>query len=547
MINLQKYKKEIDFWFILSSIFILLILLPNITILLNVVDKASEQWIHIKKYLLEDYIINTSIVVLFTAIFSGAIGLISAWLVTAYKFPYRKFFSWGLLLPLAIPAYIGAFTYDGLLNYTGVIQSFLRNNLHIGLENNLFNIRTIPGAIFIFTIFLYPYVFIISKSYLSKLSNSIVENARLLGSNDFSVFKTIIFPLSRVALVGGTSLVIMEVLNDYGVVKYFGIPTFSTAIFKTWFGMGDTNSAIKLAGLLMVFVFSILLIEKVARGKKKYSTTSTTTKPLKRLKLMGYKKWTAISFLGLIFSLGFLIPTIQLLHWGLLTYEKILDYDFFVMTLSSFSVAFIASISILVIAIIIGNFNRLSRLKIKKVYSKITTIGYSIPGAVIAVGVITFFVKIDYLLKPIYRKIPYINKSLFLSTSIFMLLFAYMVRFLAIGFNSVESSYEKIGVKYTNASHMLGHHTFSTFLNVDLPMIKQGILSGLLLVFIEVIKELPLSLILRPFNFNTLATKAYEYANDEMIHEASMSALLIILLSTMSLLLITNVFKKRKE
>ena len=547
MINLKKIKNNIDIWFILSTILSIIILLPNLNILLNLFQKASDNWMHIKEYLLKSYFLNTSIIIIFTGLFSGIIGLVSAWLVTAYEFPLRKFFSWGLMLPLAIPAYIGAFTYDGLLNYTGVIQTFLRNNLNIGINNNLFHIRNIWGAIFIFTIFLYPYVYIISKSYLSKFSNSIVENAKLLGKNNIEIFAQIIVPMSRVSLVAGTSLVIMEVLNDYGVVKYFGISTFSTAIFKTWFGMGDTISAIRLSAILMALVFGILFLEKVLRGNKKYSSTTTTFKSIKKQELKGKKGFLATSFLCIIFSLGFIIPTLQLIHWAFLTYKKILDKDFIKMAFSSISVGIISSVFIVIIALIIGNFTRLSHLKIKKLYSRVTTLGYSIPGAVIAIGVITLFIKLDRFLKPVYDKIPYISGTLLFSTSIIMLIFAYIIRFLAIGYNSIESSFEKVGNKYTNASRILGHNTIYTFIKVDIPMIKQGILSGLLLVFIEVIKELPLSLILRPFNFNTLATKAYEYANDEMIHEASIASLFIVLISVISLIIIQNLFKRRKS
>lgn len=545
MENLKRFNKNIDLWFILSSILVLLILLPNINILVNLFQKATDNWMHIKQYLLKDYLVNTAIIVFFTGIASLLIGLSSAWLVTAYEFPYRNFFSWGLMLPLAIPAYIGAYTYNGLLNYTGVLQTFMRNTLNI--EYNLFSIMNIWGSIFIFTLFLYPYVFIITKSYLSKLSGSIVENAKLLGKNGYEIFFQIILPMSRVALVGGVSLVILEVLNDYGVVKYYGIPTFSTAIFKTWFGMGDTVSAIRLSAILMMFVFIILFLEKVLRGNKKYSSTNSKISPLKRQKLTGQKKYVAVGFLTTIFSLGFIIPIIQLIYWAALTYKEILDLEFIMMTLSSLFVGIVASVSIVIIALIIGNFTRLNRSKMTKVYSRITTLGYSIPGAVIAIGVITLFILIDRNLRPLYNSTELISGNLFLSASLFMLIFAYIIRFLAIGYNSIESGFEKVGNKFTNASRILGHGTIDTFINVDIPMIKPAIFSGLLLVFIEVIKELPLTLILRPFNFNTLATKSFEYANDEMIHEASISALIIVLLSTIAIYSIKKLFERRKR
>ena len=203
-----------------------------------------------------------------------------AWFIAAYDFPFKKFFKWGMILPLAIPPYIGAYTYHGILNYTGIIQSTLRNSFAIEVNQKYFNIMTIPGAIFIFTSFLFPYVFIITRSFLERQSASLVENARLLGRNSFEIFFRIVLPISRGAIIGGVSLVILEVLNDYGVVKYFGIPTFSSAIFQTWFGMGDIGSAIKLSIILMSFVIIILMLEKLLRGRKKFSFTNSKIRPL---------------------------------------------------------------------------------------------------------------------------------------------------------------------------------------------------------------------------------------------------------------------------
>jgi iron(III) transport system permease protein len=542
--NLNRLKAHVNGWFIASTLIISLIVLPNLNIIFRVFDSASENWAHIQKYLLPGYALNTSIIVLFTGLFTLLIGLVSAWLVTAYEFPFRKFFSWGLILPITIPAYIGAYTYQGLFNYTGVIQSFFRNNLGFGTGVNYFDFMNLEGSIFIFTIFLYPYVFIITKSFLKKISASIIESGKLLGRNNLEIFFQIILPISRTALVASVSLVILEVINDYGVVKYYGISTFSTAIFKTWFGMGDIVSAIRLSALLMVFVFLLLSIEKVLRGRKKYSYSSTKIRPMKRQPLVGMKKYLATIFSSIIFSLGFLIPVIQLLYWGHLTYSKVIDIDFILMTMSSISVSVLASILVIVTALIVGNYVRLSNTKISKLYSKIVTIGYSIPGAVIAIVVITLFIFFDRQLSGFYNNISFISGNLLLSTSLFMLIFAYVIRFLAIGYQSIDSGYDRIGNKFTEASRLLGENSLSTFFKVDLPMIKPAIYSGIVLVFIDLVKELPLTLILRPFNFNTLATKSFEYANDEMIHEASIAALSIITISLLAFLSMNRLFKK---
>ncbi|SKC84864.1 ABC transporter permease [Maledivibacter halophilus] len=528
-------KHNINIWSILSFIFICLIILPNVNILINLLNKPNENWTHIKTYLLKDYIINSMILVVFTGVFTTIIGIGLSWIILAYNFPARKFFKWALILPLAIPPYIAAYTYNGILDYTGVVQTTLRNYFNISVNQKYLDIMSIQGSIFIFTMFLFPYVYIITKSFLEKQSAALVENARLLGRNQLEIFIHVVLPISRVPIIGGVSLVILEVLNDYGVVKYFGIPTFSTAIFKTWFGMGDIDSAIRLSAILLFIVFAILMAEKILRGRKKFSFTNTKFRPIQRQRLNGGKGALAFMFCFTVFSLGFLIPTLQLAHWSVMTYEKILDIQFWSFTFSSLSIAIISAGLITIIGTIIANYCRLNDGFISKIYTKTTTVGYSIPGAVIAIAVIVFFIALDKKLFWIYRLLDENSGKLILSTSIVMLIFAYVIRFLAIGFNSIEAGFEKVGKKFSEASRTLGMSMTETFLKVDFKMVKPGILSGFLLVFVDILKELPLTLILRPFNFNTLATKSFEYANDEMIHEASVSSLIIIIISIISI------------
>lgn len=535
MIKIRDLKLNLNIWSISSFIFILLIILPNTNILLNLFKEANDNWLHIKEYLLGEYIVNSFILVFFTAIFTIIIGTSLAWIISVYDFPLRSFFRWGLILPLAIPPYIGAYTYNGLLNYTGFIQSFFRNNFNIYINQKYLDIMSIKGAIFIFTLFLFPYVYTITKAFLEKQSSSLIENARVLGRNPLEIFIYVVLPISRVAIIGGTSLAILEVLNDYGVVKYFGVATFSTAIFKTWFAMGDIISAIRLSAILMFLVFGLLALEKLLRGRKKYSYTTSKIRPISRLQLKGVKRILAFFYCLLIFSLGFLIPTLQLIHWAFLTYEKILNIKFLGLMFNSILIALVTSLIIVIVALIIANNSRINDNFISRIYSKITVVGYSIPGAVIAIGVIVFFVGLDNKLYVLYKLIdPNIGK-LVLSSSFAMLIFAYVIRFLAIGFNSIESGFEKVGKGFFEASKTLGMSSIKTFFKVDYPMIKPAILTGFLMAFVDILKELPLTLILRPFNFDTLATKAFEYANDEMIHEASIASLIIIIISMISI------------
>ena len=543
MNTLIRQIKQLNSWAILSFVLIIIILLPSLFIGIQFFTQPSENWQHIKEYLLTDYIYNTFIIVFFTGIITTLLGISMAWFIAAYDFPFKKFFKWGMILPLAIPPYIGAYTYHGILNYTGIIQSTLRNSFAIEVNQKYFNIMTIPGAIFIFTAFLFPYVFIITRSFLERQSASLVENARLLGRNSFEIFFRIVLPISRGAIIGGVSLVILEVLNDYGVVKYFGIPTFSTAIFQTWFGMGDIGSAIKLSIILMSFVIIILMLEKLLRGRKKFSFTNSKIRPLSAIQLTGIKAWGMFSYFFIIFLLTFFIPFAQLIQWTIMTYKQIMSAEFLILIWNSTFVAFIAALLIVSIALIIANFNRLSNGLLPNLFSKIVVLGYSIPGAVIAIGVLILFIALDQQVYSIYELFGQ-EPTLILSISIVMLIFAYVIRFLAVGYNSIESGFSKVGLSFTEASRTLGMNITKTFFKVDRKMISGAVFGGFILAFIEILKELPLTMILQPFNFYTLATKAFQYAGNEMIHEAALASIIIILVSGLSIYFFHKVSEK---
>lgn len=538
--------KKIKFngWAILSTIFMLMIILPNIDIIIHLFKKPNENWYHIKEYLLKDYVSNTLIICGVTGFLTMSIGTSLAWIVSAYEFPMRKFFRWALMLPLAIPPYIAAYTYAGIVGYTGVIQTFLRNNLNIQVNQKFFNIMSIEGTIFIFTIFLLPYVYMIVRSYLEKQSASLIENARILGENSLGVFLKVVIPISRGVIVAGVTLVILEVLSDYGVVSYFGVPTFSTAIFKSWFNMTDIDSAIRLASMLLIAVFVVMTSEKFLRGRKKYSQTNTKIRPLTRKKLNKFHGSIAFLYCFVIFLLGFIIPTTQLLRWALMSYSKVLNIDFLILIYNSLWVAVVSSSIIVVMAIIVANYTRINDNFLSKLYSKITLLGYSIPGAVIAITMVLFFVDVDKSLGWLYKMFDPNAPTLILSMSLVMLIFAYLVRFLAVGYQSIEGGFDKIGKKFYEASRTLGFSKTKTFFLVDLPMIKPSILSAFSLVLVDIIKELPLALLLRPFNFHTLATKVFEYANDEMIVEASVPSLIIIFVSFMAIFVLYKVVDK---
>lgn len=523
-------KQQLNIWSLLSLALIIIIIIPNFIIGVQLFTEPNENWQHIQEYLLKDYIRNTLVIMFFTAIATTAIGTSLAWLVAMYDFPLKNFLKWALILPLAIPPYIAAYTYHGIVNYTGVIQTTLRNSFEIMVNQKYFNIMNIQGAVFIFTMCLFPYIYTITKSFFQNQSSSMIENARLLGGGPFKIFFRVALPISKASIVGSVTLVILEVLNDYGVVGYFGIQTFSTAIFRTWYGMKDLDSALKLAGSLMLLVIIVLVLEKVLRGRKRYSFSTTKVRPVQPKKLKGLKAWLVFAYTFGIFAIAFIIPFLQLIQWAFMTYEKVLNKNFLTLAYNSIYVAAIAAIIIVVIALVISNFTRLQQGLAAKMASRVTTLGYSIPGAAIAIAFITIFLWMDTTNKELLAKIN-MEPTIVWRTTLVMLISAYIIRFLAIGYNSIETGFEKVGNSFTEASRTLGASTVKTFFRVDLPMVKGAVFSGFILVFVDILKELPLTLFLQPFNFSTLATQAFKYANDERVQEASLASLLIILLS----------------
>lgn len=537
-LTIRNIKRKTNIWTLLSIFGVVLVLLPSFNIFLNLLSSPNENWAHIKEYLLKDYVINSAVIVIFTGLFTVIIGLVLAWLITAYDFPLKRFFKWALILPMAIPANIAAYTYSGMLSYTGIIQKTLRS---MGYSPNpkWFDMMSIPGAIFIFSIVLYPYVYLGTKSFLGKQSSALIENARVLGKSSMAIFFQVVLPISKAAIIGGGTLVVLEVLSDFGVVSYFGINTFSTAIFTTWFGMNDLNSAIRLAGILMVAVIIILFLEEIMRGRKKYSFTNSKANPLRPKKLEGLHKIGALTLCSLVFSISFVIPFIQLLSWGIQNYSKVLDAKFIKIISNTILITGVSALIVIVFSIIISNFSRMSSSKVSKGFSKLILLGYSIPAAVIAVGVMSFFIKIDI-------RIWGEGSPLVLSSSIIMLVFAYVIRYLGIGFSTIKSGFERIGNRYLEASRLLGVSMTKSLIDIDLKLIKGSIVSGSMLVIMDILKELPLTLILRPFNFETLATKTFQYANDENIQYAAVPALIIIFISIIAIYIINTAGRRRR-
>jgi iron(III) transport system permease protein len=529
-------------WGLAANIILLLVSIPVFTIIYKLLGPAGENWTHIKENLLLTYLANTALLMLGVGALSFVLGVSSAWVVTNYNFPFRRHIEWLLILPLAFPGYIMAYAYAGVFDYSGLLSSTLRNSFDIHFKGNIIDIMNLPGAILILSFTLFPYVFVISRVSFIRQSLTLQEASFLLGYGRLRTFFKVALPLARPGIVAGLALTLMEVLNDYGTVKYYGVETLTTGIFKAWFSFGDVGTAIYLAGILLVFVFLLLSIEKLQRGKRLFQNQNSMVRPIPRKQLSRKSGIITSSIFTLFLIIAFFIPFSQILYWVSITYQKVLNTAFFWQVYESFRLATIAALIVVSCSVVLLYAVRLSPFKWAKIIAKIPTLGYAIPGAVIAVGVLIPLISID---KWIIGNIVSSKAGLILTGTIFALIYAYVVRFMAVGYNPIESGFEKSGIKVNQASRLLGKGSFYTLMKVDLPLIKTSILSAFLLVFVDVLKELPLTLILRPFNFHTLATKTFDMATNEMIAESSNAALIIILTGVIPIMLINKLINTK--
>lgn len=527
--------------FVTVTFIIIAIVLPSVFIFIRLFHPVTESWLHIKEYVLADYIRNSLILVTGVGVITGIFGTFFAWSLSKYKWRFELLLESILFLPMAIPPYIAGYVYGGIFTPFGTLDRIL---VQAGLEPIRIDILSKGGAIFVFSLFLMPYVILITKAFFDKLPKTIEESSRLLGRNQTSTFFRVVLPMSRGSLVGGIVLVMLEVLNDYGLVRYFGIPTFSTAIYQTWFGMSDVDGAVRLAASLMSIVIIILLVEQFFRGRGRLSQArAISDRGVKKSASKIYQAvFYVLTFVYLLFAL--IIPIIQLAWWSSIAKQTNVMRRLGSILFNTISVGVVVTILVVACGILIGNLNRLNPSIVSKIYARIVILGYSIPASIIAIGVLVTFIYVDRSLSGLYGVLDV--KNLLLTSSKFILIFALTIRFMAIGFNSIESGFSKMGKKYYEASKLLGRGEWYTFRYVDFPILKPAILSAAILAFVDVLKELPLTLILRPFNFDTLATRVYTYAGDEMIHEASVYSLIIICVSVLALILLSFIRRGTK-
>ncbi|MFB6275789.1 MAG: ABC transporter permease [Halothece sp.] len=518
-------------WTIGVLLVALLIATPILFIVASVFAETGEIWEHLATTVLPEYLKNSFTLMIGVGIGVTMIGVGTAWLVTMCQFPGSKILEWALLLPLAAPAYLLAYTYTHLLDFFGPVQTALRSVFGWASVNDYWfpEIRNIWGAIAMLILVLYPYVYLLVRVAFLEQATATLEASRCLGCNPWRSFVTVALPLARPAIASGVALVLMETLGDFGTVQYFGVTTFTTGIYRTWFGMGERLAAAQLAAVLMIFIAILILLERLSRSKARYYQAGSSYQSPPKHQLSGIRAFGAMMACTLPITFGFVVPASYLVYLTVANAQYTLDESFWDLARHSLTLAIISAILASAIALFLAYGQRQGKSWLLNLGVRISAMGYAIPGTVIAVGVLIPVTRLDKTVDSWMRATFDVSPGLLLSGTVTALIFAYLVRFLAVSFNAVESSLEKIKPSLDEASRSLGHSVSSTLLHVHTPLMWGGILTAVMLVFVDVMKELPATLIMRPFNFDTLAVQVYQYASDERLIEAAAPALTIIL------------------
>ena len=530
---------RLSYWNSLPLAVLVVFTAPILIVILSLFGGFSENWFHIFDYLIFDYVKSSLILVLGVASIVLAVGTVTAWIVTTYNFPGKRFFEWALILPLAIPPYILAYTFTGLFDPFGDANNLARSLL--GMDSNfvLFpNVRNIYGAIIVFGFTLYPYVYLVSRSAFINLSRSMQESARLLGLSQFQVFYKLSLPLIRPAVIGGLMLVVMETLSDFGAVDHFAIQTFTTGIFRTWYGLYDLQTAMQLASLLLLVIVIFYILERSNRGNELYSSSNSTFSPNIEQNLYGINALLAFSLCFIPIFIGFLLPIIELSIWAYEVNLKFFDANFINTFTNTIGLSLVTGLVCAALALLINFSVRYKPLFVINRLSSLLSVGYAVPGLILAVGIVQLFVYLDTSV--------FSSLDVLLTGSLFGLILAYVIKTYALANSSIESGYERISNSLDDSSKILGTVGWSLLRKVHMPLLKTSILTSILLVMSDVIKELPATLILRPFNFETLAVSAYVYASEERMIQAAAPAIAIVMTGLIPIFFLSKMIRSSR-
>ena len=473
------------------------------------------------------------------------VGSVTGWLAATCEFPGRSALEWALLLPLAMPAYIVAYAYTDALQFAGPLQSAMREAFDWRRGDYWFpEIRSVPGGVFVFTAVLYPYVYLLARTAFLARTAAMIDAARSLGLTAWQTWWRVNIPLARPAIAAGALLALMETLADYGASVYFGLQTFTTAIYRAWFSMGDRMAASQLAGVLLVLVLGILALERFERGRARFFTPTASQRPAPRSMLHGWRAWGAAALCITPVIIGFVLPVLLLVRLLVPAWTSVNAEHYWDWLANTLGVAVAGSAVVLVAVLALAYAARAAErgapATLVRVSVRLMSLGYALPGAVVAVGILVPLATFDNALDGFLKSLAGIGTGLLLTGSVFALLYGYLVRYFAVAYQSIEAGLARITPAMDASARSLGSSTYDTFVRVHLPILSPSVLAAMLLVFVDVMKELPATLVLRPFNFDTLAVVAYQLASDERLGEAALPALTIVLAGVLPVLLLSR-------
>ncbi len=509
------------------------------------VPDESGTWEHLRRYVLADYVVNSLAILVGVAALVGPVGVTTAWLVAAYEFPWRRHFEWLLVLPLALPTYIIAFTYGGMLDEVGPVQKTLRGMMGWSIGDvSLPPIRSLGGVILVMSLVLYPYVYLICRAVIATQIQHLSDVSQIMGLRGASRFFRIVLPLVRPALVAGTGLALMEALGDFGSVSFFGVDTFTTGIYRAWFNLEDVGSAARLSTMLMLFIFVLILVERWSR-KNLHVEVANQPVGIRRVRLEGWHRGATSALCGLLVMLGFVVPVGQLMWWAASRWQVVWGSEYLWMVGRTFGLAAGVAILIVAAALWVRFSQRLTKSMVVELLGRATGLGYAVPGSVLSVGIMVSLGQTGSWWNGVTQGWGW--EGVVLTGTLGALSYAYAVRFFAVAYGGLDGGFARIPQQVDEAALCLGRKPWQLLGAVHVPLLKGSLLSAGALVWIDILKELPATIILRPFNFDTLATKTYELAKGELLPDASVYALSIVLVGVLPVMLLVRSMGGGKE
>jgi len=539
------YSGKVNFWFLSSLLISIVVAIPIITVFTSFFEDTSNYYEILKETFLFEYIFNSFFLLVCVLVLTFIIGTCTAYLVSFYEFPLSNFFKWGLILSFAVPPYIYAYSLTAFFENYGTLYSILKNLFGSGDYN-----QYIPkfdgklGAILSLSFSLFAYVYILARASFLYQSQNLIDLGRSLAFTKLKSFYFLILPAARPAIVTGLSLVAMETLAEFGAVDFFSINTLTTGIYNSWITFDDLAFSNRISFFLLIFIFALFILENLSRKKAKYHSNAKGGFKYKiKKQLSGFKAFTAFLICFFVFFLSFLFPLSQMLYWTIKFPENFFDLQIISLTLNTIYLVFLSSLVLIFFSLLNNYGNRVNNNRFLNLLSTLSVSGYAIPGVILAVAFITFIAWFD---ENIIQALGFFSIKKFFIGSVFGLVLVYFVRFYSLAFNGIKSGYEKINLSVDESSYLLGYSKKKTFLNIHVPYLRNSLIFVLILISLEIIRELPITLILRPFNFETFATTAYISASEDLLEAAAVPSLFLILIATIFIMFTSKYILREK-